>query len=386
VSPSKARATIDVLKTLLDLAVKSPTRATVGQPVTLAVEVREVGTSARHVLPDYVRAWTGVETIELRDTGIDGDPTRGDGIYSGRWRPDATGPYVIEYSAIGGSESAPVPADLQVMGWLTFGEASTIRFDDVEGGSETSSELDLSGTDFAGDFELEVSTDFRAEGTVLELERDGEWIPLNDRAVELDLASDGPRAWPLRLRASDCPERVQRDRSFQLTLTVPQGLEEPQVYHFPVSTSVLPDPWLHCWWRRIVAALAILMTAVIGYGYWSPCRFGRQMGVVLSPNEDLADGVFHAFRSTRGARVGFYRDARAFIHADYRVDGRRRGAVAVVKADQRGVRLTSMPGSRLSKRMADDEWEEISEVESRGRVATRYSIDPDGIFMEFRNR
>jgi hypothetical protein len=45
-----------------------------------------------------------------------------------------------------------------------------------------------------------------------------------------------------------------------------------------------------------------------------------------------------------------------------------------------------MPGSRLSKRMADDEWEEISEVESRGRVATRYSIDPDGIFMEFRNR
>lgn len=107
-----------------------------------------------------------------------------------------------------------------------------------------------------------------------------------------------------------------------------------------LAWSVTGRSWLSCngvWFWPTLGGLAALF--VVG-GYLSPHRFPVGSHVVTAGSlKGLKRGSPVELRSASGGRAGFYRNARLGIHADGSVNGRTRGAVAILRATRRGVRL-----------------------------------------------
>src|SRR5262249_17281483 len=198
------------------------------------------------------------------------------------------------------------------------------------------------------------------------------------------LAQGGGLAWPVRLRVVDGPEGSGR-REFRrvVTATDADGREQKSVV--PLAVEVVPEPWLRCWWPLLALALGAALAGFVAYGFWSPSRFPGRLGVVLSPEADMNEGLLYPIRCQRGPGSGFFRDARAHVCQDFRLSGRARSAVALLRAEAKQVRIAAAPGAAVWRRGADGGWEPLPAGESTARFGTIYKNDLGSLFFELRN-
>src|ERR1051326_3118211 len=132
------------------------------------------------------------------------------------------------------------------------------------------------------------------------------------------------------------------------------------VLHVPIHVEVQPDPWLGCNWLYMAMLGVVVVLGFISYGFYSPFRFPRRVGVQLSPETDLAEGFFYALRGQPGARSGFYRNARLFITDDYRISGKNSGAFAKLRAGSNNkVYIAPCSGRVVWRQRIDGEWERL---------------------------
>jgi hypothetical protein len=123
-------------------------------------------------------------------------------------------------------------------------------------------------------------------------------------------------------------------------------------------------------WGWLIALLASILTvAVIVYGYIKPNRFARELAVSFTPDyADLDDQTPMPLKQWRDVRIGFYRDARAFFHPDYKISGKTKGALAVLHAGRnRSAIAKPTPGHSLYRETSDGEWEPVS-IETGRRI------------------
>lgn len=151
----------------------------------------------------------------------------------------------------------------------------------------------------------------------------------------------------------------------------------------PLLVEVIEDPWLVCWWPTLVMIGACLLTALVLYGFLSPSRFPPHLGVVISPEEDLEEGMLHHIRSQPGAGSGFFRDARIYV-GPYQLSRRHHGALARLRADSGRILIEPVHGASLWRRNLDGVWEPAAEGESPARIGTVYRNEMKTLFFAVR--
>ncbi|HEX8253068.1 MAG TPA: VWA domain-containing protein [Thermoanaerobaculia bacterium] len=376
--------TANVIDAAWRVEVRTPPRVEVDRAVSLTGVVQPIGSAKGLPPPDRIDVLTGSDVVELRDDGTKGDKQAGDNTFTRDWTPPQAGKFHFDYKPEGGGPSIPASVPIEVIGRLRFGAPLPIRFGRLHSESIGTGQLDLSSADVRGEFPIQVSTRFDRARSVLEIDPGTGWVALGPQPLTLQLRENGARSWPIRIRVGECPE-AHAAGTFALAILATGPDDQPIRTSVPVSVEIVADSWLHCWWPVLALALGAVVAAIAIHGYWSPSRFSPRLGVVLSPEEDIAEGFFHPIRAQRGSSSGFYRDARVFICGDFRVSGRPRNAVARLRADGKQVRIAPADGALVWRRTADGNWEQISIDESPVRFGDLYRNDPGSLFFELRN-
>jgi len=365
------------------LEVRSPRRVEVDREIPLSVIAHPIGTPLRP--PERIDALTGDAVVQLRDDGRGADRQAGDRVFTGHWKPRRTGRLNLDYVPVGGNPAAQTRGSLDVLGRIRFGRAAPVRLGRIESESERTAQLDLASADVRGTFDLKVTSSFDRNRSILEVDFGSGWIPLGRDPQTLRIAEGGARTWPLRLRTGECPEGHASGQPIEIVIAGTGADARPVRTAIPVTVEIVPDSWLHCWWPLLALAAASVLLSIVIHGYWSPSRFPPRLGVVLSPEEDLGEGFFHAIRSVRGSRSGFYRDARIYICQDYRLAPKPRNAVARLRADRKLIRIEPAGDALVWRRTADGIWEQIPPGESTARFGDVYRNDSSNLFFELRN-
>jgi len=258
---------------------------------------------------------------------------------------------------------------------------SYAQLDKIRKNMEIPGKLELDTAAIKGKPKVSVSTNFDLTGAVLEIDLGNGWVELDNQS--LTLTDSGSNSWPVRVRTGRCPS----GDADTFTIFIEGADQNKQAVTksiiFPLE--VLTPSLLECWWPVIAITLATLLIALIIYGFISPFRFSRNLGVVLSPEEDIAEGFFHPIRAARGTGSGFYRDARAYIRADFSISGKSSGAIACLHAYANKARIKPVNGHTIYRQNVDGEWEEIPTEETAVRYGVLHKEKDGGLFFEIRN-
>ena len=174
--------------------------------------------------------------------------------------------------------------------------------------------------------------------------------------------------------------------SFQTTGTVPL---EVRIESPVVKRSAQAEVDVHenlSWWQRwgwlVLSVLGLLAALFVALGFILPKRFQRTLSLSFAPElDDVDDTPPLAIYTWRGVGIGFYRDARAFLHGDFRISGRARGALAGLFAEAGGARVRPGKGLSLFRQDLGAAWEEVSPEGERVRAGEVYRIGDQGPYF-----
>ncbi|MCP4702884.1 MAG: hypothetical protein GY862_39390 [Gammaproteobacteria bacterium] len=135
------------------------------------------------------------------------------------------------------------------------------------------------------------------------------------------------------------------------------------------------------WGWLILSILFALLVIFIATGFILPHRFQATLALVFVPDrEDLDEHTAQPVKQWKGVGIGFYRNARAFLHADFRLSGKARGALACLQAERGGAR--AMPEkSALFKETLDGDWEAVAASGQKARPGDIYKIGDKGPYF-----
>jgi hypothetical protein len=141
------------------------------------------------------------------------------------------------------------------------------------------------------------------------------------------------------------------------------------------------------WWKVILTLLLLLVILAVVAGYLLPHRFSGALALTFVPERrDLDDQLPQPVRQWKGVGVGFYRHARAFLHADYRVSGSHRGALAGLQAERRNARVVPGKGATLSRETVDGDWERVPASGRPIRPGDVYRVGDSGPYFRVGSR
>lgn len=318
--------------------------------------------------------------LELRDDGT------GDGRYSAHWTPNSSGPRTLAFSGQGGAPMVPASGRIEVIDWAELAGPARLDFGPIASREQRGVALDLGPSRIHGPLELIIRLTGSDGRLPLALSTATASIPLlPDVPVRLPVGSDDlHRAlahWALTLTAPRCPPASANLGG----LIIETGADGPdQRLVIALAAQPQPRPWFICLLPLLLGLLLLALLLAIAWGFISPARFPRNLGVVLSPEEDLDEGFFQLLRARRGTGAGFYRDARACIGADFRIGGRRQGAVACLIAGRPRPRLRVLPGQVLERRDLAGDWQPLDSGEQPLRLGETYRTASGNLYLEFR--
>ena len=159
---------------------------------------------------------------------------------------------------------------------------------------------------------------------------------------------------PSRPRAGDFPlEGMSLEPTLELCLNVPACAGEvsegasltitPRTAAYADQTAtvslkwqVTERSWLSCnwWWLAILSGISFTIWLIAGFV--RPARFPKEATIQIAGSEKgLKRAAPQLLREFRGARAGFYRDAKLGIQADGSVVGRTKGSLLQLHATRR---------------------------------------------------
>ncbi len=141
------------------------------------------------------------------------------------------------------------------------------------------------------------------------------------------------------------------------------------------------------WGRLILLILLILLLIFIIAGFIVPERFAGSFALTFVPDqEDLDEQTPQPIKQWKGVGIGFYRNARAFLHADYRLSGSSQGALAALHAERGGARVAPGKGIALYRETLDLDWEQVPSQGRRGRAGDVFRISDNGPYFRLSTR
>ena len=270
-------------------------------------------------------------------------------------------------------------------GRLIFRQAVPCVFGTLGSKSEGRSELDLSGAAVTGYVDVEVRSGFRVSGAALEIDTPTGWQTVGSQPLHLRVDEAASRKWPVRLRVADCPGAIPESPAPEIEVRTILADGKIEQLRIPVRASITPDAWWHCWWPAVAALGGLLLGGFVFYGFWSPFRFARGVGVMMAQEEGLdAEGFFYPIRGQPGSGSGFYRDAVVYVCQDFRVSGKPVNPLVKLRAGRKQVRMKPM--ASLWRRTLEGEWNEVPAEEAAVRTGVLYRNDSGSLYFEIRTR
>lgn len=140
------------------------------------------------------------------------------------------------------------------------------------------------------------------------------------------------------------------------------------------------------WWQRwrwLVLSLLVLIVFLIWvYGYIHPKRFMRGLAVTLVPERsEVDDQTPQPVAQWSGTGIGWYRDARACLHSNFRLNGDPSGAMAVLIAIPGGTQVKPSNGNSLYRETIEGNWEPIPSEGRRTGGGEVYRVGDAGPFF-----
>lgn len=336
--------------------------------------------------PEMILADAGDQRLRLRDDGRDGDRMADDGVYSASWTPVHVGPVALAFSEQDGTPLRTADTQVDIIGWVRLRGPDRLELGTLESNGSGESALDLSASDIHGELVLSVGAELAAGGLRLEIEAaPGQWRPLSADTASTITLSPHQTQWSIRLIAARCPPRLDTEQAGLLRLHAGGTDASGHSLVVALMASTKPLPWLVCIWPYLLAGALTILALIIAWGIISPARFPRTLGIVLSPEEDLDEGFFQLIRARKGTGSGFYRDARACIGSDFRIGGRKAGALFCLIAGRPRPRIQCLGGQSILRRTAEDEWEPIGGAEQFVSMGTLYRNESATLFFTLRN-
>jgi hypothetical protein len=136
------------------------------------------------------------------------------------------------------------------------------------------------------------------------------------------------------------------------------------------------------WGWLILLILGVLLALFLILGFVLPKRFQRSLAVTFVPDRrELDEQTPQPVAQWKGVGISFYRNARAFLHSNYRLSGNPRGALAGLFAEGAGTRVAPGRGGSLFRETLDGGWEAVEGDGRRARGGDVYRIGDSGPFF-----
>ncbi len=260
-----------------------------------------------------------------------------------------------------------------------------VKLGPVSSSSAVDGRLDLPGVRLSVPTNVFVTTDFDRSRARVEIESNGQWRQLGRDPVELTLQPGGPHGYRIQILTNECPSACSFDEQHEITLEARRVDGSVLRSSATLSVEIIPDPWLECYWQWLAGLASILMGGIIAYGFISPSRFPSRLGVQFSPEEDLNEGVFYEIRRASGASAGFYRDARIYVQSDFRLSGKRKGALARLRADGARLQMREETPGALERQAVDGTWEPLADRETPVSTGIVFRTVDRSLYFELRS-
>lgn len=141
------------------------------------------------------------------------------------------------------------------------------------------------------------------------------------------------------------------------------------------------------WGWLILTILGVLLLLFVIAGYVVPQRFQSGLAVVFVPERDeLEEQTPQPVRQWKGVGIGFYRNARAFLHPDFRLSGSTQGALAALHAQGGSTNVIPGRGLSLYRETLDADWESVAVTGRRARAGDVYRIGERGPYFRIATR
>lgn len=324
-------------------------------------------------------ATIGGEEIELRDDGSGGDERAGDGHFSALATFVGQGDQTVGLRLRTPLVDRSIDAKVAVSGrFRVSGGPLTVDLGRLEAGTETCRTV-VAPIDHQGHVPLALRA-LRTPPAGHELAvRSGalRWTP---GGPAQDVGPELPFEVCLAADRDAASSRGEGEPYLELALAASQGAKERLV--LALTWEVVGLSFWARWGGWILLILALLILLGIILGYVLPERFQPNLALVFVPSRaELDEQIPQPVRSWQGVGIGFYRNARAYLHADYRLSGRAAGALAGLEAQHRATRVHPGKGSSLFRETLDGDWEPVAPEGRPARQGDIFRISERGPFF-----
>jgi hypothetical protein len=318
--------------------------------------------------------------IDLADDGGNGDAVRGDGRFSGWAEFQAIGDARVRVRAINPLLNRTVEAVVKVSGiFESTGAPVEIDLGTIEAGGEACRPLRLTASRHQGavPFELRALRD-PASGHALEVRLPGGVLLPGDKARPI--APGDPLQICLRTSKRAPSSKAAGEPWLELRLA---GTSDARhAVTLKLRWQVAGLTFWQRWGWLILTLLGVLLALFVILGYVLPKRFQSSLAVTFVPDRrELDEQTPQPVAQWKGVGIGFYRNARAFLHSNYRLSGNPRGALAGLFAEGAGTRVASGRGGSLFRETLDGGWEGVEADGRRARGGDVYRSGDGGPFF-----
>lgn len=307
----------------------------------------------------------GGPPIKLVDDGTQGDAVAGDGQFSAMATFPRNGQIPVRLRLHGDIIDRTVDATIDVQGTFHYkGGPLHIDLGELREGSRSCRPLVLDAEHTGRiPFRLDLLRSLPADHA-LELTTPSGRAPAGGGEA---LLGPGETVEICLVTNSRAPSSSAADEPW-VSVAVAGSTAADQTITVHLKWSVRGLSFWQRWGWLILAILGILFLIFIVVGYLWPRRFSRALAVAIAPDrEELEDQAPQPVAQWKGVGIGFYRHARAYVHANYRLSGQSRGALAVLSADAGGTRVSPGRGQSLYRETLDGEWEPLTPAGRVGR-------------------
>ncbi|HEX4963436.1 MAG TPA: choice-of-anchor X domain-containing protein [Thermoanaerobaculia bacterium] len=317
--------------------------------------------------------------IDLADDGANGDATRGDGRFSGWAEFQTVGDARVRVRAVNPLLDRTVEAVVKVAGIFESGAPVEIDLGTIKAGGESCQPLRLAAVRHQGavPFELHALRD-PAFGHALEVRLPAGVLRPGDKPRPI--APGDPLQVCLRTSARAPSSTAAGEPWLELRLA---GTSDPRhAATLKLRWQVSGLTFWQRWGWLILTLLGVLLALFVILGFVLPKRFQSSLAVTFVPDRrELDEQTPQPVAQWKGVGIGFYRNARAFLHSNYRLSGNPRGALAGLFAEGAGTRVAPGRGSSLFRETLDGDWETVEPVGRRARGGDVYRSGDGGPFF-----
>lgn len=373
-----------VQRSALTPVLLAPQRALSGAPVPLVAGVRAGAQGDLIKDPELLRDLTVTaeyqgQTVELTDRGAKPDAAAGDGRFTGTATFHGAGKVPVRVRIRSPLVDRAVEATVEVAGSFRYT------------GGPVEVDLGTLGVDAESCRPLVFHAEHQGE-VPFELRQLRRSPAGHDLEVRLPAGRLTPDGDPVAANAGDrfevCLKTSQRAPSstaageLWLELRV-AGSESPEhVVPVRLRWQVHGLSFWQRWGWLILLILGILILLFLILGFVLPKRFQGALAVTYVPERDeLDEQTPQPVKQWRGVGIGFYRDARAYLHPDFRLSGKPQGALASLHAEKGGARAMPGRGLTLFRESLDGDWEAVPPQGRRARPGDIYRIGDRGPYF-----